>query len=308
MSQDLAGLVKDFLESLRYERNASPRTVDAYGGDLEQFLGFLRDQGGQEGGLPPLEAVDHLTLREFMGFLYARGLTRQSISRKISTLRAFYRHLSRLGIVTADPAQRVSLPKVPKKVPVHLEPDHVRALVEAPVLSRDGGLRDRSILELLYATGIRVGELTGLNVDDLRLGTGMLRVRGKGRKEREVPFGEPARLALDAWMPVRQRILFTARDDVRDARALFLNLRGGRLTERSVLRIVQFWMSRTAVRLAVSPHALRHSFATHLLNAGADLRLIQELLGHSSLSTTQKYTHLSMEALLQVYRKAHPRA
>lgn len=309
MSRPLDELAGAFVDHLRYERNAPPRTVSSYAGDLRQFVDFLR-RTGTDGKpfLPDVDDLDHLTLREFMGYLYQKGLTRRSISRKISTLRAFYRYLCRQELVKANPTLRVSLPKVPKLIPPYLEADQVRALLEAPPADTDPGARDRAILELLYATGIRVGELTGLNLEDLNLSERMIRVRGKGRKEREVPFGEPARLALDAWMSIRQRLLFTAREGVRDSRAVFLNLRGGRLSARSVLRLVQHWMSTTATRLDISPHALRHSFATHLLNAGADLRLIQELLGHSSLSTTQKYTHLSVETLMQVYRKSHPRA
>lgn len=308
MTRALPELIQAFLDHLRYEKNASAHTVRNYGADLEQFLGhFTRTSGDGRSTVIPLADIDHLSIREFMGFLYQQGLAKTSIARKVSTLRSFFRFLVRLGVIAKNPALQVALPRLPRKIPTTLDVEQVRALLEVPEAGTDGGARDRALLELLYATGVRVSELVGLNTADVSMEEGVIRVRGKGKKERIVPFGGAAREALEAWLPVRQRMLFAVRTDRRDGQAMFLNRRGGRLTDRSVRRILDESIAAVSIRLDVSPHALRHSFATHLMNAGADLRVIQELLGHASLSTTQKYTHLSIEQLMKVYKKSHPR-
>jgi integrase/recombinase XerC len=232
------------------------------------------------------------------------GLCKSSIARKLSTIRSFLRHAVREGRIEANPAQTVPTPKVPKGLPRDLTVDEMFNLLEHIAPDDLAGARDLAILELLYATGLRVGELGSLSVDDVDLSSAVVRVMGKGRKERLVPFGDKARQAVARWLD-RSRDL---RAKAGDVNAVFLNLRGGRLTDRSVRRILDRRLREAAVRARVSPHALRHSFATHLLGAGADLRAIQELLGHASLSTTQRYTHVSMDALMKVYDRTHPRA
>lgn len=301
----LAEHIKRFLEYLQHLQDASPHTVEAYRSDLEDFLKHLADVGG---GLPPLEDVDPLTIREYLGVLHRRQLSRRTVARRLSALRAFFRFLQKEDLVGANPAARVSTPRLPRTLPSRLDVGQMRALLEAPDPATRDGARDRALLEMLYATGARVSELVGMDLADLRMDEGLVRIRGKGRKEREVPFGGAAREALWSWMEVRSLVLAGAREGAGSPEALFLNLRGGRLSARSVRRVLDRNLMKAALALHVSPHALRHSFATHLLDAGADLRLIQELLGHASLSTTQKYTHVSVEQLLAVYQKAHPRA
>ncbi|MBN2429925.1 MAG: tyrosine recombinase XerC [Acidobacteria bacterium] len=309
MKRNLNELIARYIEHLRFEKNASPHTVKNYHSDLRQFLAYVEKVGGTNAAADlTVDDLDHLSIREYMGHLYQRRLARTSIARKISTLRAFFRFLRHEELTETNPTRLVSTPRLPRKIPAHLEKDQVAALLEAPDADTDLGRRDRAVLELLYATGMRVGEMVGLNLEDINLGEGIARIRGKGRKERLVPFGRTAREMLERYYPVRQRLLFKARDDRRDSQAVFLNLQGGRLSARSVGRIIERYIARVSVRLKISPHSLRHSFATHLMNAGADLRVIQELLGHASLSTTQKYTHVSVEQLMKVYRAAHPLA
>lgn len=304
----LESCITQFLDHLRYEKNASSHTIRSYGTDLKQFLGFFtRTEQGKPSTIP-LEDLDHLSLREYMGWLYQQGLSKKSISRKVSTLRALFKFLMRTGLATRNPTLQLTLPRLPRHLPVCLETGQVQALLQAPGTDSDAGLRDRALMEMLYATGMRVGELVGLNIEDVSLSEQVVRIRGKGKKERLVPFGDAARVAMEAWLPGRQRLLFSARPGRFDNAAVFLNLQGGRLSDRSVRRVLDRYIQAVSVRLNIHPHTLRHSFATHLLNAGADLRVIQELLGHASLSTTQKYTHLSVEHLMQVYRKSHPRS
>ena len=286
--------IEQFCSYLETERNASAHTVSAYRGDLGQFAAFLDAQGG---GAP--EAVDHLVLRRYLAQLH-QGLAKSSIGRKLSALRALFRYLQRQGRLEKNPAELVGTPKKEKRVPFHLNIDQVSALVGAPAGSHGLPLRDRAVLETLYSCGIRVSELTGMNVGDLDLDGGLARVLGKGGKERIVPVGSCAAGALGAYLQERGFPGAGA--------PLILNARGGRLTRRSVGRIVDAHMLLIAAMRKVSPHTLRHSFATHLLEGGADLRAIQELLGHASLSTTQKYTHVSIDRLMEVYDKAHPKA
>ena len=286
--------IEQFCRYLETERNVSAHTVAAYKSDLGQFAAYLAAQGGAAPG-----DVDHLTLRRYLAQLH-KALTKSSIGRKLSALRALFRYLLREGRVEKNPAELVGTPKKEKRLPFHLNIDQVTALVEAPSGSSGLPLRDRAVLETLYSCGIRVSELTGMNVGELDLEGGLARVLGKGGKERIVPVGACAARALAAYL--RERGAPGA-----DA-PLILNARGGRLSRRSVGRIVDAHMLLIASMRKVSPHTLRHSFATHLLEGGADLRAIQELLGHASLSTTQKYTHVSIDRLMEVYDKAHPKA
>jgi integrase/recombinase XerC len=289
--------VAAFLRHLDRERNASPHTIRAYGEDLEQFRGYLREELGREARPPD---VDHLLIRGFLARLHKDGLKKTSAARKLATLRTFFRYLAREGLLDRNPARRLASPRTERRLPPHLSEADVAEILAVPG-GEDPALRARAILELLYATGIRCGELVGLDLDALDLPGGLARVLGKGSKERIVPFGSHARQALLEYLPARSR----ARP--RTA-ALFVNARGGRLTDRSVRNILRHRLEALATRQRVSPHSLRHAFATHLLERGADLRAIQELLGHASLSTTQRYTHVDARHILEIYKKTHPRA
>ncbi|HXB56935.1 MAG TPA: tyrosine recombinase XerC [Vicinamibacteria bacterium] len=289
--------VAAFLRHLEDERNASPHTVRAYGEDLKQFRAHLRAAVGREAH--PRD-VDHLLIRSFLAHLHERGVKKATAARKLASLRTFFRFLCREGTVERNPARALLSPRTERRIPAHLEEAEVAAFLDLPGVT-DGALRNRAILELLYATGIRCAELVGLDLGEVDLDARLVRVLGKGRKERVVPFGTVARAALMAYLPARSRA--QPRTD-----ALFVNLRGGRLTDRSIRMIFSRRLGETALAKKMSPHTLRHSFATHLLERGADLRTIQELLGHSSLSTTQRYTHVDARHILQIYREHHPRA
>src|SRR5262245_34355218 len=304
--------LRSFLDYLRLNRNASAHTVAAYESDVSQFLAFA----AREGARGPLEPND-LTLsliRGFLADLHRRGNARASVARKVSAMRTFIRYLRREGWIESDPAALAVSPKREQKVPAHLSMDEMSRLLETPDTSTPLGRRDRAILELFYASGIRLGELVGLDLEDVDLASRarVVRVMGKGGKERIVPFNRAAEQALRAWLQDRRvqgAPAAACAGRFRSAREpLFLNARGGRLTGRSVQRLVARYVSTCSTRFGISPHALRHSFATHLLQNGADLRAIQELLGHVRLSTTQRYTHVNVAQLLEVYRKAHPRA
>jgi integrase/recombinase XerC len=293
--------IGDFLNHLTYERNVSVNTVAAYRDDLESFVAFLcNDYLTMARDQLDLRRVDHLAVRSYLAHLARRSLRRSSIARHLSALRSFFKYQMREGVVDANPARGVATPKGEKHLPSVLQTSDVALLLEQPDLATPLGLRDRAWLELLYASGLRIGELVGIDVDDVELRARLVKVRGKGAKERIVPFGSKAEEAVRAWM--------AACAAPPDQHALFTNYRGARITARSVRRLFERYVRGAALRAGVSPHTLRHSFATHLLNAGADLRGIQELLGHASLSTTQKYTHLNDWQLIEVYRKAHPRA
>jgi integrase/recombinase XerC len=314
MDGTLSGWIAKYLDYLRYQKNASSHTIRNYASDLQQFLEYLTHtpEGGQRPE-PELEQVDNLTIREFLGTLYQKRNKKSSIARKLASVRSFMKYLSMQEAIGTNPARSVVSPKQESRLPDYLAIDSVVSLVESPDTGTDLGKRDRAILELLYAAGIRVGELVGLNLGDISLDEGLVRVLGKGSKERIVPFGTRARETLEAYLRVRGNLIRdkgspqSGKRHVEGA-AVFLNVRGGRLTARSVWNIVDRYVGRLAERLKVHPHTLRHTFATHMLNAGADLRTIQELLGHESLSTTQKYTHVSVEQLIRVYESCHPRA
>lgn len=301
-------LVTQFLEHLRYERNVSAHTLRNYRIDLEQFFTYLASPDSTKKKKPALEQIDHLTIREWLASLHSAQKQKSSIARKLAALRTFFQFLVREGLLEVNPAKLVSTPRQEKKLPKHLSVEEAVRFIESPDPDTDLGKRDRAMLELMYATGVRVAELTTANIVDIDFRNQLIRVTGKRRKQRIVPFGEPAAEALRAYLEVREKFLLNAPVSKRDEEALFLNYQGTRITTRSVGRMVEKHIRICAGMHNISPHALRHSFATHLLDSGADLRDIQELLGHARLSTTQVYTHVSMEKLIEVYDKAHPKA
>jgi len=286
-----------FLRSLR-ERNASPHTIKAYTGDLEKFAAYVGEAGWKQ--------IDHVRIRGFLSKLYDHGLSKTSVARVLAAVRSLYRWLAREGVVEQNPAALVSTPRLPKKLPRVPTIEEMNTVLdgEMPELAA-WAERDRLIFELLYGCGIRNSELIGIDLDDVRWSGEAILVRGKGRKERYVPFGDAVKSALDAYVPVRQQKLAERRQCTR---ALLVNLRGTRLTTRSVGRIVKRIAVAKGLSPDVHPHTLRHAFGTHMLEEGADLRAIQEMLGHERLSTTQRYTQLSMKHVLAVYDQTHPRA
>lgn len=292
MQQEIA----TFIQYLLSERNASSHTVEAYSCDLQQFSDFLREKMGPT---LTIHQITHLHIRRYLASIH-KELTKSSAGRKLAAIRSLFRFLLRRGIIDKNPAELVSTPKKEKKLPFHLNVDEITTLVEAPKLPEELPSRDRAILETLYSSGLRVSELTGLDVKGVDLLAGTVRVSGKGGKERIVPLGSKAIKSLEEYLELRGNPGIHA--------PLFINSRGGRLTRRSVARIVDKYMLHLETMKKASPHTLRHTFATHLLEGGADLRSIQEMLGHASLSTTQKYTHVSIDRLLEVYDKAHPKA
>jgi len=299
-----------FLDHLRYERNVSAHTLRNYESDLQQFFDYLAPADRKPGKREELDLkqIDHLTIREWLSSLHSEHKKKTSIARKLAALRTFFQFLVRERVIELNPAKLVATPRKEKKLPVHLSIEDAIRFIETPDTETDLGKRDRAILELLYATGIRVSELVSLNLRDIDFKNKLLRVMGKRGKERIVPFGDPALNALKDYLAVRENFLMNAPATKRDAQPLILNYQGTRMTTRSVGRLVEKYIRLCAGIHDISPHALRHSFATHLLDSGADLRDIQELLGHARLSTTQIYTHVSMEKLIEVYDQAHPKA
>ncbi|MDD2541410.1 MAG: tyrosine recombinase XerC [Desulfuromonadaceae bacterium] len=288
--------IQQFIAYLHTERDVSPHTLAAYRSDLAQFLIFAERE---KGDTVSAQDVDHLLLRRYLAGL-SKTTRKSSIGRKLAAIRSFFRFLLRRGTIIKNPAELIATPKKEQQLPFHLDIDQTTTLMEAPTDDQKSGPRDRAILELLYSSGLRVSELTGLNIGELDVTGGLLRVTGKGGKERIVPVGSRALEALQLYL--------VQRSDGAATGALFLNTRGGRINRRSVARIVDAHVMKIAAFKRISPHTLRHTFATHMLEGGADLRAIQELLGHSSLSTTQKYTHVSIDHLMEVYDKAHPKA
>jgi len=334
--------IEKYLAYLKSVRNSSPHTISNYGQDLAQFISYLSPPGLEA---PALAEINHHVIREFVADLHGQGLQKSSIARKLATLRSFFNYCVRQGLLKESPARLVPTPKLPKRIPSVLSAEEMNAFLNqlAPRPSGPTDLggtvtatiaraaktkarksvvvgealllpRDRALLELLYAAGLRVSELTGLNLVDIDERDRVLRVRGKGNKERIVPYGSKAQEALERYWPLRQELLLQLAGSRADRRAaphvsaVFLNYAGRRLTQRSVGRIVKKYVRLINVNWDLHPHSLRHAFATHLLADGADLRAIQELLGHQSLSTTQKYTHASIRQLMDTYDKAHPHA
>lgn len=302
----LNDLLNQFFQHLKYERNVSPHTLRNYRSDLEQFREHLLRIEKRED--LPIADIDRLTIREWMASLHG-GHKKSSVARKLASLRTFFQFLVREGVIESNPAKMVATPKLERKIPSHLSMEEAVRFVESPDTNTDLGRRDRAILEFLYATGIRVGELVSLDMRDIDFRERLVRVTGKRRKQRIVPFGEPALQALMQYLEeTRPVFLAGCPESERDDQAVFLHRRGGRLTARSVGRLIEKYIRQCADVHNVSPHGLRHTFATHLLDSGADLRDIQELLGHARLSTTQIYTQVSMEKMIDVYSKAHPKA
>ncbi|MFP3927498.1 MAG: tyrosine recombinase XerC [Desulfobacteraceae bacterium] len=299
--------IERFLAHLETERGYSGHTVRNYRVDLEQFRGFLEEKGLESGPLPGGGGgrMDYLVLREFLGSLHGR-YKRSTVARKISAVRSFFSFLEERGMRGDNPAVGVSIPKQGSSIPVYLPVDDMFRLLEGPDPLDPLGLRDLAIMETLYSCGLRVSELAGLDLEALDFEGRLVRVTGKGNKERVVPVGRTALEVLRSYLKktAEQRAAVWG---AADRGPLFLNHRGGRLTTRSISRILKKYAARCGLTEEVSPHALRHTFATHLLDGGADLRSVQELLGHASLSTTQKYTHVSLDRLMAVYDKAHPR-
>ena len=320
----MQNVIEQFVNYLRYERNASPYTLQKYRCDVEQFRTFLTPPGEKT---PALSEIDHQIIREFVSSLYDRKLEKSSVARKLAALRTFFKYCVRERITQQNPAKLVSTPKLPKRVPRVLSADEISAFLDkiaggVSVRKKNSNRkhtakasfgeqlilkRDRAILELLYASGLRVSELVGLDTGNVDRAGQMLRVLGKGRKERVVPYGTKAREALDAYWPVRDEILAHPRVKP-EPEAVFVNRRGGRLTTSSVRVLVKKYAKLCNIDWSLHPHSLRHAFATHLLADGADLRAIQDLLGHVSLSTTQRYTQANIGQLMSVYDKAHPHA
>lgn len=300
-------VIRTFVAFLADERGASPETIRAYQSDLRQFFAFAASRRPATAKpLTPAD-VDAMAVREYLYWLDRRREQKSSMARKLAALRTFYRYLNRTTGRGINPAAEVRTPKLPQRLPRVLTKDDANALMEFPEGDGLAARRDRAILETLYSTGARVSELVGMDCGDLDLKEGLVRLRGKGRKERIVPIGDVAVEAIKEYQETLSRRSSLVPRRPKHGRPVFRNARGGRLTARSVARFVATYSSRLAGG-RVSPHALRHSFATHLLDEGADLRAIQEMLGHASLATTQKYTHVAMDQLMKVYDRAHPRA
>lgn len=304
----LESYLQQFLQHLRYERNVSDHTLRNYASDLEQFRDHLLSTS--KAADVELKDIDHLTIREWMASLHGDNKKKTSIARKLASLRTFFQFLIREGVQETNPAKLVATPRIERKLPTHLSMDDAVRFIETPDLNTDLGRRDRAILEFLYATGMRVGELVNLNLRDVDFREKLVRVTGKRKKQRILPFGEPAAQAVMFYLTeTRPVFLNNCPPTERDEQAVFLNYQGTRITTRSVGRMVDKYIKLCAeINRDISPHSMRHSFATHLLDSGADLRDIQELLGHARLSTTQIYTQVSMEKLIEVYDKAHPKA
>jgi integrase/recombinase XerC len=313
--------LKSFLAFLKHNRHVSPHTLRAYESDVTQYLAWVAGDTGKKISALAAADLDMMSARSHLTELNKAGKARSSVARKLSALKTFVRYLRREEVIEHDPTAMAVAPKRDQTIPVFLSEAEITRLIETPDTGDPLGRRDRAILELFYASGLRLSELVAVDMEDLNLSGRMVRVMGKGRKERLLPFNQSAADAIKAWMKDRAAILAT-RNTVRAARSsktsrphalktsdpLFINYRGARLSDRSVDRLLRKYVAQCSTRMGISPHALRHSFATHLLQRGADLRAIQELLGHAALSTTQRYTHVNAAQLIDVYRKSHPRA
>ena len=305
----LADLIEKFIDYLRSQRGYSDHTIRNYRIDLRQFLDFLVENkrpAGKGEALSEVESTGFLVIREYLGSLYS-NYKRTTIARKLSAVRSFFYFLEKTGVSTCNPAADISTPKLGKHIPTYLPVDEMFRLLEGPDREKPLGLRDLAILEVLYSCGIRVSELAGLNISSIDFDQRLIRVLGKGDKERIIPIGREALRAVKNYRQAIQPLRKKSRYDDQDE-PLFINFRGGRLTSRSIGRIIKRYGMECGLMTDITPHSLRHTFATHLMDGGADLRAVQELLGHVSLSTTQKYTHVSLDRLMEVYDKAHPRS
>ncbi len=306
---DLRDLTGDFLKVLLHQKGYSPHTVKSYQADLNHFLEFLSSKEKGKTGKPvrlEAESLDPRDIRTYLGSLFAR-YRRTSIARRLSAIRSFFAYLEKEGVLDGNPAKEISSPRLEKYIPVYLTVDDVFRLLERPEKGTPRGLRDLAILELLYSCGIRVGELAGLNISSVDPDERLLKVRGKGKKERIVPVGRHALNAMNHYLEATEDLRKRMGGN-RGEEPLFMNQRGGRLSSRSIRRILKRYVNECGLSPEISPHSMRHTFATHMLEGGADLRSVQELLGHESLSTTQKYTHVTLDRLMEVYDKAHPRS
>jgi integrase/recombinase XerC len=297
----MQNLIQQFVIYLKAERNYSQHTADSYRRDLSDFANFLKDDDGM---LPNIEDVDYLIIRSYLADLQQRQLARATVIRRLSSIRSFFKYLCRRGYIGIDPTSSLSSPKASRKLPEFLEISEIEALLSAPDQSTIVGLRDRAILELLYSTGMRVSELLILDLPDIDRINAIVKVRGKGKKERIIPIGGPAMSALSEYLKRRDEML-----NGESTQAIFLSERGNRIPDaKSIRRRIDLYAKLAGIKKNISPHTLRHTFATHLVNAGADLRTVQEMLGHTNLTTTQIYTHVNADRLKKVYEKAHPRA
>ena len=293
--------IEQFIAYLKVERNYSKHTVSSYDFDLSDFMKFLTNENGV---LPSIEDVDHLTIRSYLANLQERQLSRSTVVRRLSSLRSFYKYLCRRGYLETDPTSALSSPKIQRKLPDFLEISEIDLLLSAPDTNDILGLRDQAILELLYSTGMRVSELLSLDLSDVDHGNAIVKVRGKGKKERIIPIGRPAMSSLNNYLEKRNELAGN-----KSFQAIFLSERGNRIPDsKSIGRRITKYAQAVGIKKKITPHTFRHTFATHLLNAGADLRSVQELLGHTNLVTTQIYTHVTADRLKKVYEKTHPRA
>jgi tyrosine recombinase XerC len=290
--------IEGFVAYLKYEKNASPHTIAGYERDLLQLVQYLDEKNAR------LSQVDNLILRGFLASRYGKGEKKSTIARKLAAIRSFFQFCVRKRWTDHNPAKEVFTPKQDKTVPSFLTEEEMKEFLDLPRTGKALDLRDKAMMELLYATGIRVSELVGINLEDMNFSERLIRIRGKGKKERLVPFGRVAEESLRSYLRVRP----TINKGKVETKAVFLNYLGKKLSTRSVERTVDKYIRRSALSRKISPHSLRHSFASHLLSRGADLRVIQELLGHESLATTQKYTHIDLKHIIDVYRKSHPRS
>ncbi len=301
--------IRKFTIHMEVERNLTPNTRNNYLIDIRQFQKFLTKNSASavDSGPDSLKNIDHLMIRAFLGSLYREKLKKVTISRKVTALRTFFNYLLREGMVKNNPAEMIQAPRVEKYIPVFLSVDEMQALLKAERASGAAAFRERAIIELFYSSGVRLSELVGLNRGDIDFSQGLIKVRGKGRKERVVPVGDPALMALREYLENRKDVSETLSFGG-SKNPVFVGKSGTRLSARTVARILDKIVLMSGLKRKISPHVLRHTFATHMMEAGADLRAIQELLGHESLSTTQKYTSVSVGRLLEVYDKAHPKA
>lgn len=299
----LTAILDSFLIYLQSEKNLAEKTVLAYNSDWQDFYNFLETEAGQELASFEVEKIDHRLIRKYLAYLNNKGLSKTTAARRLAALKSFFRYLIKKDLIENNPLALVATPKIPKKLPRHLEQDDMTRVLEQPEESSDTGLRDRALLELLYGAGIRVSELVQLDLDSIDLSYGYVRVFGKGARERIVPIGKLAITTVKQYIQVAR-----PKWDLEQSSALFLNQKGGRLSDRTVRTLVNKYCRQANTRETVSPHGFRHSFASHLLDNGADLRAVQELLGHKKISSTQIYTHVSRNKLRKVYQLAHPRA